>query len=94
MDELPPVAVFLKRLVLAMAVVMIAGFVVLIVTLVTRLNGPSLSMPDSITLPDGVEATSYTVGNGWYAVVAGDEILVFNATTGAMTQRVQIDYQQ
>lgn len=91
--ELPPVVAFIKRLVAIMAVVMIVGFVVLIVTLVTRLSVPSNVVPASIILPEGVKASAYTVGDGWYAVVTHDnQILIFNSTTGALKQTVQIEH--
>ncbi len=91
-NSLPPHLTYLKRLVTGMAVVMIAGFVVLILTLVIRLNQTTSVAPDKITLPDGVTATAYTVGNGWYAIVTEENhILIYDAATGGLRQDITIE---
>ena len=75
-----------------MAFVMIAGFVVLIGTLVIRLNAAPIPLPDRITLPEGVYAVSFTQGADWYAVVTdADTILIYDRSTDALTQTVTID---
>jgi hypothetical protein len=90
-NVLPPHLTYLKRLVTALAVVMIAGFVVLILTLVIRLNAPAVAIPDEITLPDGQIAQAVTFGDGWYAVVTEDQtLLVFQESTGALLHEAQI----
>lgn len=94
-DTLPPHLAYLKRLVTVLAVVMIAGFLVLIYTLVTRLNAaPSalpLTLPDQIALPAGVTAEAFTQGSDWFAVVTGDDrILIYDRATGALRQEVAI----
>lgn len=90
-NVLPPHLTYLKRLVTALAVVMIAGFVVLIVTLVIRLNAPSVAIPDEISLPNGQTAAAVTFGDGWYAVVTEDQHLyVYHETTGALLHEAQI----
>ena len=63
--SLPPQLIFLKRLVTALGVVMIAGFLVLIAALVIRLNADPLPLPDRITLPEGVTATAFSVYLAW-----------------------------
>ena len=85
-------AIYLKRLVTVMAVVMIAGFVILITLLVIRLNADPLPLPERISLPDGVEAYSFTQGRDWFGVVTSDDqILVYDRATGALVQTIQVD---
>ena len=75
-----------------MAFVMIAGFVVLIGTLVIRLNADPIPLPDRVTLPAGVSAVAFTQGMDWYAVVTdADTILIYDRSTDALTQTVTID---
>ena len=90
--SLPPQLIFLKRLVTALGVVMIAGFLVLIAALVIRLNADPLPLPDRISLPEGVTATAFTQGTDWFAVVTSDNrILIYDRTTSALRQEVVID---
>jgi len=90
--SLPPQLIFLKRLVTALGVVMIVGFLVLIAALVIRLNADPLPLPERITLPEGVTATSFTQGADWFAVVTSDNrILIYDRTTSALRQEVVID---
>ena len=71
---------------------MIGGLVVVVGLLVTRFYGDGPVMPDSITLPSGAEATAFTKGDGWYAVVTADnQILIFDALTGALKKTIPID---
>ena len=91
-DALPPVALYLKRLVTALAVVMIVGFVVLITLLILRLNADPLPLPDRITLPDGVQAYSFTQGQDWFGVVTSDNrILVYDRATGTLRQTIEVE---
>ena len=90
--SLPPQLIFLKRLVTALGVVMIAGFLVLIAALVIRLNADPLPLPERITLPEGVTATAFTQGTDWFAVVTSDNrILIYDRATSALRQEVTID---
>lgn len=75
---------------------MIAGFVVLIAVLVTRLPWqvppPLPSLPARIALPEGTLPLAVTAAPGWYAVVTRDgRILVFDAETGALRREVTLD---
>lgn len=75
--------------------VMIVGLLVLVVLFVTRFPAPRANqipaLPDQITLPEGVEAEAITLGKGWIAVVtAQDEILILDAESGEIRQRVAI----
>jgi hypothetical protein len=96
MEELPePIEPanlrFLRRLVTFLTGTMIVGLVVILALVVIRLSDDSPILPEDITLPDGAEAQSVTMGEGWYAIVTKDQrILIFNALTGALQQTVDI----
>lgn len=91
-EALPPVAIYLKRLVTTLAVVMIAGFLVLIALLVIRLNADPLPLPDRITLPEGTTAFSFTQGVDWFGVVTTDnQILIYDRATSALRQTITLD---
>lgn len=85
-------AIYLKRLVTTLAVVMIAGFLVLITLLVIRLNADPLPLPDRITLPEGVTAYSFTQGRDWFGVVTSDDqILIYDRATSTLRQTITLD---
>jgi hypothetical protein len=84
----------LRRLVTALMVVMIVGFLTLIVMLVMRLapSTPELPLPSSITLPDGSKAETFTQGPDWFAVVTNDNrILIYDRATGKLKQVMKIE---
>jgi len=88
---------FLRILVTVLTGSMIAGLVAIIVLVVIRVPqvvrtvADPAPLPATITLPDGSEATSFTQGSDWYAVVTKkNEILIFNRTDGTLRQRIQI----
>jgi len=71
---------------------MIAGVLVVIGLLVTRLNRDTPVLPDQITLPEGKTARAFTQGPDWYAIVTSeDEILIYDRLTGGLRQTLQID---
>ncbi|WP_386627318.1 DUF6476 family protein [Sulfitobacter geojensis] len=83
---------FLRRLVTVLTVVMIAGVIVVIGLLVTRLNRKAPALPDQITLPAGKTAHAFTQGADWYAIVTSDnEILIYDRLTGGLRQTLQIN---
>lgn len=84
---------FLRRLVTLLTATMIVGLVVLIVLFVTRFpTTDRIPLPDSIELPDGSRAAAFTRGPDWYAVVTeANEILILDAETGALRQRIAIE---
>lgn len=84
---------FLRVLVTVLTSVMIVGFIVLIVFLVTRFpTASSLALPEAITLPDGSAVVAFTQADGWYAVVTADNrILIFDRLTGALQQTVSVE---
>lgn len=83
---------FLRRLVTVLTAVMICGVLVVIGLLVTRLRDRGPVLPDAITLPAEAEATAFTQGEGWYAIVtAQDEILIYDRLTGKLRQTLKIE---
>ncbi|WP_420005636.1 DUF6476 family protein [Arenibacterium sp. LLYu02] len=88
---------FLRRLVTTLTVIMVGGVLVVIALLVIRLSQDkapisSPTLPEHITLPAGQVAQAVTFGAGWVAVVTSDnQILIFDAVTGAQKQSLQID---
>lgn len=99
MDEAPDGGIegigslrLLKGLVITLLVVMIVGFIVLIVALVTRLpSAPGLVLPDSLILPEGARAVAVTQAEDWIAVVTqAQELLFYDARSGVLFQKVQV----
>ncbi|MEZ5778013.1 MAG: DUF6476 family protein [Paracoccaceae bacterium] len=90
----PPELRFLKLLVSVLAGTMILGLITIIALLVIRLPAavtPPPTIPDGLALPDGAQAAAVTAGRGWVAIVTdGEEILIFDAKTGELRQRVAI----
>ncbi|MBU2942122.1 DUF6476 family protein [Shimia thalassica] len=83
---------FLRLLVTGLTGIMMVGLVVVVALIVIRLNDNGPTMPEQITLPDGVSATAITIGQGWWAVVTDDQrILIYDQVTGALKQSLQID---
>jgi hypothetical protein len=93
-DRPVPELRFLKFLVITLTSVMIVGLVVIVALLVIRLQpaGPApLALPGHITLPEGAEAEAFTQARDWYAIVTGDEILIYDRGTGDLRQRVVLE---
>lgn len=77
---------------MVLTIVMIAGFCLLIGTLVVKLNADPVPLPDRLTLPAGAKATAYTQGEGWAAVVTeSNEILIFDLPTGRLRKRLAME---
>ena len=91
----PPELRFLKLLVSVLAGTMILGLITIIALIVIRFPAamsPRPSLPGALTLPEGTRAEAVTMGRGWIAVVTDtDEILILDAKTGALRQRVAIE---
>ena len=93
-EGLPPNLRFLRLLVVVLTATMIFGLLVVIFLLVTRLPGATvtLTLPAHIALPKGATPLAFTVGPGWVAVVTGgNDIVIYDAATGAERQRFHID---
>lgn len=84
---------FLRLLVTVLTGVMIVGMVVLVALFLSRYSSsPSVSVPDTLQLPDGVQATAITFGPGWTAIVTDDNtILIYDADSGSLRQTVTIE---
>ncbi len=89
MDEAPvdekdaSVVRYLKTLVTALTVTMIAGFIVLIVVIVMRFNATgTVPLPEAIALPAGVAATAITRGPDWLGIVTDDGRILIYALDG------------
>lgn len=72
--------------------VMICGLVVIVALFVIRFSGSAPALPDTITLPDGTAAESFTVSGDWYGVVVDDgrRFLIFDRPSGRLRQSVDI----
>lgn len=83
---------FLRTLVTVLTSVMIAGFIILIVFLVTRFPDASgIALPEEIALPGNAEAVAFTQADDWFAVVTdNDQILIFDRTGDTLIQTVDI----
>lgn len=92
----PAMVRYLRVLVTVMSVTMIIGFIVIVALFVTRFTrGSDVSLPDAIRLPAGAEATAFTQGRDWYAVVSdADDILIYDRATGQLRQTIRIDIAQ
>ena len=86
---------YLRLLVTILTATMIAGFLVIVALFVIKfssLGGDAADLPDTITLPADTNATAFTQGPDWYAVVTDDDrILIFDRTTGDLRQTVRIE---
>ncbi|MBQ0803883.1 MULTISPECIES: DUF6476 family protein [unclassified Sulfitobacter] len=87
----PPNIKFLRRLVTVLTATMICGLLVVIGLLVIRFSSKAPDLPDVIALPSGEKATAFTQGPDWYAIVTKEnQILIFDRTSGALRQTVDI----
>ena len=88
--ELPPSLRLLRTLVIILTVVMIGGVITVVGLLVTRLQAPSVTVPEALVLPDGADPLAITQGADFWAVVTQDNrILIFDGN-GTLTQTVDI----
>ncbi|MCT4555449.1 MAG: DUF6476 family protein [Pelagimonas sp.] len=90
----PPQLRFLRLLVTVLTGVMIAGIGMILFLIWLSYSNARAPLPEVITLPSGAEATAYTQGADWYAVVTADnQILIFDRATGDLRQTIQIEAQ-
>jgi len=89
----PATVKYLRLLVTILTGTMVVGFIVIVVLFVIRFSdafGPKL--PDTITLPDGTEATAFTQGGDWYAVVTDDDrILIYDRKSGELRKSITLE---
>lgn len=91
-EDAPGVVRYLKWLVTALSVTMIAGVIVLIAVVVMRFNaGGTLPLPDHVALPEGARATAITRGPDWLGVVTDDgRILIFDLDGETLRQEIEV----
>ena len=84
----------LRRLVVTLLVIMIAGTVAMTTVIIFRaltLESPAV-FPDSIAVPEGHVITAMTRGTNWIAVVTSqDLVLIFDSTGQELRQTVKIE---
>jgi hypothetical protein len=98
MDEAPipeeqvRVVRYLKWLVTALTVTMIAGFIVLVSVVVMRFNATgTIPLPDAVALPAGTTASAITRGPDWLAVVTTDgRILIYGLDGTTLRQEITV----
>jgi hypothetical protein len=88
----PALLIFLRRLVTVLTGTMIVGLLVIIVLFVIKFSGGGgPDLPKTITLPNGTEATAFTQGPDWYAIITtNNRILIYDRDTGQLRQTVNI----
>ena len=70
---------------------MIAGVLLIVGLIVIRFYDVPPQLPQTLVLPEGTEAVSFTQGPDWYAIVtSADEILIYDRVTGRLQQTVAI----
>lgn len=85
----------LRWLVTGLTATMIVGLLSIVVLLVILVNRDSVTLPDQIALPPGVEARALTVGPNWLAIVTSDDrILIYDDQGKRLLQEVVIDSAQ
>lgn len=83
---------FLRRLVTVLTATMIAGVLTIIALIAMRFYDVPPVLPETLALPDGARAVSFTQGPDWYAVVTdADDILIYDRVTGRLKQTIEIE---
>ena len=79
------------RLVTVLTLVMILGLMTVIGLMIAKLGSGRVALPEQIALPEGAQPSAITAGPGWYAVVTtAGEILIYDASSGRLRQRVVV----
>ncbi len=83
---------YLKTLVTALTVTMIAGFIVLIAVIVMRFNATgTVPLPSEIAVPAGVSATAIRSGPDWLGVVTDyGRILIYGLDGATLRQEIVV----
>lgn len=89
---MPPDVRFVKRLVVVLTTVMIAGLVLIVGLLVVRITQapPGLALPEGIDLPANTTPEAVTLARDWVLVLAEQEILLFDRESGALAHRIAL----
>lgn len=84
---------YLKWLVTALSVTMIAGFIVLVTVVVMRFNqgAAPTTWPETLALPEGVRPQAVTRGPDFLVVVSEDgRVFVFSPDGQTLRQEIEI----
>ncbi|MAT88668.1 MAG: hypothetical protein CL532_09020 [Aestuariivita sp.] len=87
-----PNLTFLRRLVTLLTLTMIVGIAALVTLIFIRFQGEAtpMSLPDSISLPDGARPMAFTKTHKWYAIITEDDEIMFFDTNGVLFNRVKV----
>jgi len=82
----------LRRLVTTLLIVMIVGFIALIFMLVMRFPSQTDQNPlANIEIPSGINATAYTQGDDWFAIVDDQKTIhIYNQSDNILRQTIKI----
>ena len=86
---------FLRILVTTLTTTMILGLLTIVALLVIRFGTATdtVALPDSIVLPAGTQASAFTRGPDWLAVVTNNDLILIYSTDGR-TLLQEIDIKQ
>ena len=86
---------YLRLLVTILTITMIAGFLVIVTLFVIKfssLGSTEPDLPDTVTLPADTNATAFTQGTDWFAIITDDNrILIYDREDGSLRQTLQIE---
>lgn len=83
----------MQKLVTVLTVTMIGGVLIIIALLVIRLNDDAVSLPASVTLPNGTVPVAFTQTKDWYAVVTEDNRILIFDLNGELRQTLDVTTQ-
>lgn len=89
---LPPEVRLLKWLVIILTATLIGGVITVVGLLVTRLPrlAAPMDLPETLTLPPGVEPRAVTFGQDWIAIVGSDDRIRIFGPDGTPRQEIEI----
>ena len=87
-----PQLTFLRRLVTILTLTMIGGIITLVTLIFLRFQDrpASLTLPNSITLPQRNTPVAFTKGAGWYAVVTSSNQILIYDPNGGLLQTIEV----
>jgi hypothetical protein len=91
-EQKVPHLTFLRRLVTLLTLTMIGGIIVLVTLIFIRFQGEAqpMSLPKSITLPDGARPVAFTQTPEWYAIITDDHHIMVFDINGALFQTIKV----
>ncbi len=70
---------------------MIGGLLVIIALIVIRFSDNRVELPDHIRLPAGAQATAFTQGRDWIAIVTEENQILIYGHNAKLRQVITID---